>query len=53
MTIFFIPSIAAIARWDFSRSGSLISSYSRSGTICHDRPNLSFSQPQGPLPRHR
>ena len=29
----------------FSASGSLSSSPKTEGTICHDRPNLSFSQP--------
>src|SRR2546430_13731093 len=31
-----------------SRSGSASSSDRAVGTICHDRPNLSFNQPQGP-----
>src|SRR5919201_2415083 len=43
-----IFSIAAITRCDFSRSGSLSSSGRRVGTICHETPNLSFSQPHGP-----
>ena len=48
ISIFLIFSIAAITRCDFSRSGSAISSDSRVGTICHDTPNRSLSQPQGP-----
>jgi hypothetical protein len=48
MSIFFIFNMAAITRCDFSLSGSPSSSGSAVGTICHDRPNLSFSQPQGP-----
>ena len=45
MSIFVICSIACIARCAFSRSGSVSSSGRRDGTICHDRPNRSLSQP--------
>src|SRR2546425_9647662 len=37
-----------MTRCDFPPSGSSSRSCSSVGTICHDRPNLSFSQPQGP-----
>src|SRR5215207_82909 len=47
-SIFFMLSIACMTRWDFSRSGSPSSLGSAVGMICHDRPNLSFSQPHGP-----
>ena len=38
--------MAAIAREDFCLSELDISSISARGVICHDRPNLSLSQPQ-------
>ena len=40
---FFICINACITRWPFS--GSLINLPSMEGTICHDTPYLSFSQP--------
>src|SRR6266496_5886702 len=48
MSIFFICSMACMARWDFSGSGSLIISFMAVGMICQDTPYLSFSQPQSP-----
>ena len=45
---FFMLSIAAITRCDFSGSGSASSSGRTVGTICHERPNRSLSQPHGP-----
>ena len=48
ISIFFICSIACMTRCAFSRSGSPSSSGRRVGTICHDSPNRSLSQPQGP-----
>ena len=48
MSIFFIWSIACMARCALSGSGSLSSSVRRVGMICHDRPYRSFSQPHGP-----
>jgi hypothetical protein len=40
-----IFSIACIARWARSGSGSLNTSSIPLGTTCQDRPYLSFSQP--------
>jgi hypothetical protein len=37
-----------MTRWAFAWSASVSSSMSTFGTICHDTPNLSFSQPHGP-----
>ena len=48
MSIFFMPSIAWIARCARPGSGSPISSFSRVGTTCHDTPNRSLSHPHGP-----
>src|SRR6266498_4379354 len=48
MSIFFICSMACMARWDLSGSGSLIISFMGVGMICQDIPYLSFSQPQTP-----
>src|SRR6266498_3060214 len=48
MSIFFICSMACMARWDLSGSGSLIISFMGVGMICQDTPYLSFSQPQTP-----
>ena len=45
MSIFFIVIIACIARPAFPGSGEVKSFPRISGTICHDSPNLSFSQP--------
>ena len=45
MSSFFIFSIACIARWAFSGSGSSNTSSMPSGTTCHDSPNLSLHQP--------
>jgi hypothetical protein len=45
MSSFFICIMAAMARWDFSDLGSPTRSRMPLGTICHDTPNLSFSQP--------
>src|SRR2546430_7067094 len=45
MSIFFICIIAFMTLCDTAGSGSLRSSGSAVGTICHDRPNLSLSQP--------
>jgi len=42
---FFIPSIACIARWALLWSASVIMCMNATGTICHDTPNLSLSQP--------
>ena len=42
LTIF---SMASVTRLTFSWSGSLISSPSRRGAICQERPQRSFSQP--------
>jgi hypothetical protein len=39
---------AFMTRADFLASGSVIIFGMADGTTCHDRPNLSFSQPQGP-----
>src|SRR5438874_10219553 len=44
-SIFFICSIAFMTRWDFVGSGSLNISFKARGTICHERPYLSLSQP--------
>ncbi len=41
-----IASIASVARFAFSGSGSLIMSMSTMGMTCQDSPYLSFSQPQ-------
>src|SRR5947208_801507 len=46
MSIFFIVSIACNTRCDLAPSGSASSLPNAVGMICHDRPNLSFSQPQ-------
>ena len=46
MSIFCISSIAFITRSDFSEFLSCNISIKIVGTICHDTPNLSFSQPQ-------
>ena len=43
-----IDSIACITREAFSGFGSLIKVTSWRGTICHESPYLSFTQPQGP-----
>jgi len=45
MSIFFIASMAFIAREAFSRSGSASREGSSAGTICHERPKRSSSQP--------
>ena len=45
MSSFFIFSIACIVPSAFSGSGSLMYSTSWTGTICHETPNLSLSQP--------
>jgi hypothetical protein len=45
MSSFFICIMAAMARWDYSDLGSPIRSRMPLGTICHDTPNLSLSQP--------
>jgi hypothetical protein len=45
---FFIFIKAFITRADFAGSGSAIMRGTALGTTCQDRPNLSFSQPQGP-----
>src|ERR671931_1470375 len=45
MSIFFILSIASMTRCDFLESGSASSLLRIVGTICHDRPYLSFNQP--------
>jgi hypothetical protein len=44
MSIFFIFIIASITRAAFLRSLSLSIWPRVDGVICHDRPNLSFSQ---------
>src|SRR5262250_951285 len=41
--------MASITRFDFSESLSCIISPNTLGTICQDRPYLSFSQPHTPL----
>ena len=43
-----ISSIARITRCERSGSGSMSSSPSTVGTICHDTPNRSSSQPHSP-----
>src|SRR3989441_368562 len=45
MSIFFIFSIAAMTRFDFSGSLSCSISTKTVGTTCHETPNLSLSQP--------
>src|SRR5687767_5199854 len=45
MSSFTIFSIACITRCDLAESLSLNSSANTVGTICHERPNLSLSQP--------
>ena len=45
MSSFVIAIIAFMTRPDFSGSGSLNNSLSTVGTICQDKPNLSFSHP--------
>jgi hypothetical protein len=45
MSIFTIFIIASDARLDLARSDEAIISPSTVGTICHDRPNRSLSQP--------
>ena len=37
-----------MTRSDFSGSGSISMSGRTAGTTCHERPQLSFNQPQGP-----
>ena len=48
MSSFFIFMKAFMTRADFLASGSVIIFGIADGTTCQDRPNLSFSQPQGP-----
>src|SRR5207247_2530730 len=48
MSSFFILSIACMAASELPDLGSLSIWPSTSGTICHETPNRSFSQPQGP-----
>src|ERR1017187_431256 len=48
ISIFSIVNIALVTRSAFSTSGSFISSSNTFGVTCHDRPYLSFNQPQGP-----
>src|SRR5947209_1399112 len=45
MSSFFILSMTSITRPAFLRSGSARSPYSIVGTICHERPYRSFTQP--------
>jgi hypothetical protein len=45
MSIRFIVIIACMARPALAVSGSVISASRRLGTICQDRPNLSFTHP--------
>ena len=45
MSSFFMSIIAAKARWAAALSGELIISPMAAGTICHETPNLSVSQP--------
>jgi hypothetical protein len=45
MSSFFIFSIAAITRRDLSAFSSRSISGKMEGTICHETPNRSFSQP--------
>ena len=47
---FFIVISAFMTRCDFCGSGSLSNSDNTVGTICHDRPNLSLSQPHCTFP---
>jgi len=46
MSSLVIASIASVTRFALPGSGSLIMSISTLGMTCHDRPYLSFSQPQ-------
>ena len=46
MSSFFMANIACMTRWETFGSDS--SSFSRSGTICHETPKRSVSQPHGP-----
>src|SRR4051794_30721543 len=46
MSILSICSSACMTRLDFAASWLCNSSASAVGVICHDTPNLSFSQPQ-------
>src|SRR5690606_15107266 len=48
MSNFFICRNAAVTRATFAASASCIISSSAFGTTCHDRPNRSLTQPQGP-----
>ncbi len=48
MSNLLIAMNAVVTRAAFAGSGSVIISWSRSGTTCQDRPYLSLSQPHGP-----
>src|ERR1035437_5174321 len=48
ISILLIPSIACMTLLALSASGSPRSSFRMGGTICHDRPYLSLSQPHRP-----
>jgi hypothetical protein len=48
MSILPICSISSMTRFAAAVSSSRIISSKTVGTICHETPNLSFSQPQGP-----
>jgi hypothetical protein len=47
MSILSICSISSMTRFAAAVSSSRIISSKTVGTICHETPNLSFSQPQG------
>jgi len=46
MSIFFIVIIASMARLALSRSELVVSSISRFGVICQEKPQRSLHQPQ-------
>src|SRR3981081_2662486 len=48
MSIFFILNIASMTLFDFAGSASPSICPRTVGLICHDKPYLSLSQPQGP-----
>src|SRR5206468_3604624 len=48
-SIFSISIIAVMTRSAFALSGSLSMSPRTTGLTCHDNPNLSLSQPHGPV----
>src|SRR3974390_1809346 len=48
MSSFFICMNEFMTRLGFAGSGSLYMRGMHAGTTCQERPNLSFSQPQGP-----